>query len=573
MLGPMRRATHLLARPVAVVLLAASFLAPGLLDPVVALQIPRTLARSLDVAAAGRIVFSPFLPTHVAFTWRGDEGSGIRFRTIAPDGTVSPWRRALEDHDAKRGRTRASGMLRVARPAAIEWRPVERLTARVGRVRLDYVNTEDGPVRTVYVPAAARAAPGEPRIVTRAEWGADESLKSTSGGCKRRFFDVQQLFVHHTAGSNNDPDPYATMRAVYWYHTQSRGWCDLGYNFVIGWDGTIFEGRWARPYAPYETHTSEDAYGNAVAGAHVSNYNSGSIGISLMGNFTRLAPPAAMQQALVDILAWEVDRHGLQARGKHLYRNPESGLTRTLPFIAGHRDAGTTACPGAALYDLLPSIRKRVEQQIGAGLTSTALTLTVSAAKAAYGSEVSFAGVLTDEFGSPMPFTPLTVHRREGDGPWNEEFIQTGLDGSFDLRAAPAAKLRVQVEYAGDAGRWGSLSPRAVVKVRPVVELAADGARDASGVYRYPAGSTHALLSGTVEPNKAGGRVVLQIYRLEADGSSTLLRKPALTLDATSAYSYSFRLPGEASYSVRAWFKGDRQHLSSPSETILLRVG
>lgn len=573
MLGPMRRATHLLARAVAVVVLAASFLAPGLLHPVVALEIPRTLARSLDVGAAGRIVFAPFAPTHVAFTWRGDEGSAIRFRTIAPDGTTSAWRRALEDHDATRGATRASGMLRVPHPAAIEWRPLERRTARVGRVRLDYVNTEDGPVRTVYVPATAGAAPGEPRIVTRAEWGADESLKSTSGGCERRFFDVQQLFVHHTAGSNNDPDPYATMRAVYWYHTQSRGWCDLGYNFVIGWDGTIFEGRWARSYAPYETHTSEDAYGNAVAGAHVSNYNSGSVGISLMGNFMRRNPPAAMQQALVDILAWEVDRHGLQARGKHLYRNPESGLTRTLPFIAGHRDAGTTACPGAKLYDLLPSIRKRVEQQIGAGLTSTTLTLSASATKIPYGEEVSFVGALSDEFGSPMPFTPLTIHRREGSGPWTQEIVQTGLDGSFSLRAAPGAKLRVQAEYGGDAGHWGALSPRAVVEVRPLVDLVADGERDASGDYSYPAGTTHALLSGTVEPNKAGGRVVLQIYRVEADGSRTLLRKPALTLDASSAFSYSFRLPGAATYSVRAWFKGDNQHLPSPSEAILLRAG
>ena len=135
----------------------------------------------------------------------------------------------------------------------------------------------------------ARGGPNGPDIVTRAEWGADESLKSTSGGCTRRFYRVQQLFVHHTAGTNNDADPAATMRAIYWYHTRSRGWCDIGYNFVVGPDGAIFEGRWARKYMPWESHSGEDAQGRAVAGAHVADYNSGSVGISMMGDFTRRA--------------------------------------------------------------------------------------------------------------------------------------------------------------------------------------------------------------------------------------------------------------------------------------------
>ena len=154
----------------------------------------------------------------------------------------------------------------------------------MGRVKVDLLNTVDGP--TKLVPAArAEAGASGPNIVTRAEWGADESIKSTSGGCSRSFWRVQQLFVHHTAGVNNDPDPEATMRAIYWYHTKSRGWCDIGYNFVIGPDGSIFEGRWARSYMPWESHTGEDAQGRAVSGAHVANFNSGSVGISMMGNF------------------------------------------------------------------------------------------------------------------------------------------------------------------------------------------------------------------------------------------------------------------------------------------------
>jgi hypothetical protein len=111
---------------------------------------------------------------------------------------------------------------------------------------------------------------------------------------------VQQLFVHHTAGSNFDRHPKATMRAIYWFHTVRRGWCDIGYNFVISWDGRVFEGRWARRYKPWEVHDSEDARGRAVAGAHVSGFNSGSVGVSVMGNFSRVSAPPDVRRTLAE---------------------------------------------------------------------------------------------------------------------------------------------------------------------------------------------------------------------------------------------------------------------------------
>ncbi len=112
---------------------------------------------------------------------------------------------------------------------------------------MESFNTVDGPKREVVLESAAQSESGAPPIVTRAEWGADETLKRSTGGCKRSFHPLQQIFVHHTAGSNYDYNGAATMRAIYAYHTQSRGWCDLGYNFVIDWSGTIYEGRWAQP--------------------------------------------------------------------------------------------------------------------------------------------------------------------------------------------------------------------------------------------------------------------------------------------------------------------------------------
>lgn len=49
----------------------------------------------------------------------------------------------------------------------------------------------------------------------------------------------------------------------------TKQWNDIGYNFLIGGDGNVYEGR-----------------GWGKHGAHSSPYNSKSIGICIIGNFT-----------------------------------------------------------------------------------------------------------------------------------------------------------------------------------------------------------------------------------------------------------------------------------------------
>jgi N-acetylmuramoyl-L-alanine amidase len=53
---------------------------------------------------------------------------------------------------------------------------------------------------------------------------------------------VQKLIVHHTATQNNDPDPPATIRSIYYYHAVTQGWGDIGYNFLIDEAGNLYEG-------------------------------------------------------------------------------------------------------------------------------------------------------------------------------------------------------------------------------------------------------------------------------------------------------------------------------------------
>ena len=85
--------------------------------------------------------------------------------------------------------------------------------------------------------------PGQPpAVITRAQWGADESMK-----CPNTVYDngVRAGIVHHTAGSNDygPQDSAAIVRSIYAYHTRTLGWCDIAYNALVDKYGQVFEGR------------------------------------------------------------------------------------------------------------------------------------------------------------------------------------------------------------------------------------------------------------------------------------------------------------------------------------------
>ena len=556
----------------------AGLLAVTVEAPARTISVPRTLARTsqLDAVSGGGRVHLSVAPTHVAFSWRGQDGTGVRYRTVTEDGETSRWRRATEAHDLEHGKRHYSAVIAVDRPESIDWRPVKPRGKWMGKVTLDSLNTIDGERREVEVQETAYAAAGAPSIVTRAQWGADESLKRTSGGCKRSFFKVQQLFVHHTAGSNSNTSFKATMRAMYWYHAVRRGWCDLGYNFVIARNGTIFEGRWARNYRPWEVHNAEDLKGRAVAGAHVSGFNSGSVGVSLMGNFQTAPLPPAMRRSLAELLAWEADRHDLKPRGKHTYRNPDTGLRKKLPYIAGHRDAGQTSCPGKYLYAALPGIRRDVKAVIGDGKTTSSLSFTPSSVKIGYGDTGSLAGTLTGPSGAPLASRNVVLYRKTGADAWGvHSQAVTAVDGSFSFAITPTAKMTVFAVYDGDSTAWGASSGKVVVKVVPDITLVPEGAvPDSSGVYRFPAGTTSVTLGGTLDPPHQGRKIIVKVSSAVGDGTYDLLVTATVTLDSQGVYRYDFPVPGGAgAFRTTAQFPKDSDHAFTKSLPVDFTVG
>ncbi|MDQ3766131.1 MAG: N-acetylmuramoyl-L-alanine amidase [Actinomycetota bacterium] len=536
----------------------------------ISIRVPQTRAVTLR-PASGRRTRIDWSATHVAFSWTGGDGSRLLYRTWAEAGEASPWRRVPESHDMERAGTHYSAMLSVARPNSIEWRADG--PEAVGAVKLHLLNTVDGRRRKVEGNAPMPAAPGTPSIITRSEWGADESIKRTTGDCDRSFWRAQQLFVHHTAGSNNDPHPKATMRAIYHYHTVTRGWCDIGYNFVIAPDGRLFEGRWARRYAPWELHTGETIRGKAVTGAHVADFNSGSVGVSVMGNLSTTTLNRAARRTLVRLLAWEADRRNLHPRGMHTYRNPDTGLTRRLHVIAGHRDAGQTECPGNHLYDVLPNLRRRVAAAIGDGRRNSGLSLEAQG-RVVFGEDVRFTGRLATRAGRGIAGRSVIVYRRDSGAPWSRGVrMRTGEAGGLGFRLAPAKNVSVRAVYAGGPQTWGTQSRTRRILVAPRVTLALAGGRiDAGGVRHFPADTTSVAMSGTVRPAHPKRKVVVSVERIGPEGEWRELGRVAPRLTSDSRYSEAVAIARPGRYRAVTRMAADDHHAAgrSPSRSFVV---
>jgi hypothetical protein len=199
-----------------------------------------------------------------------------------------------------------------------------------------------------YTPPTSYAP--KPFIRKRARWGANESLRND-----RPWFNLtlQQMHVHHTASTNrySREQVPGIIRGMYWYHTESLGWADIGYNFLIDRFGRAWQGR----------------YGGTVTnvrGAHTLGFNHNSFGVAMIGNFEKAAPTRAAVTKLVKLGAWKLDYYRLRPLGTITAISQGSdrypaGYAARLRVIDGHRDTNQTACPGRYLYEKLPSIRQR----------------------------------------------------------------------------------------------------------------------------------------------------------------------------------------------------------------------
>ncbi|MFI9150989.1 peptidoglycan recognition protein [Streptomyces sp. NPDC053367] len=218
--------------------------------------------------------------------------------------------------------------------------------------------------QTTAATAEAAGTVPQPPVVSRAEWGADETRSPDPSEYNA---DVKAVFVHHTTGADYDcSESPALVRGIYAYHTEpddpatpnvkeGNGWNDLGYHFLVDKCGTVFEGR-------------KGGIDKPVLGAHTYGFNRESTGIAVLGNYVSGPATDAALEAVSRVAAWKLSLYGADPAGKvdlnagasqtnYMGKTFVAGTRYTFDRISGHRDGYNSECPGSALYAQLPKIR------------------------------------------------------------------------------------------------------------------------------------------------------------------------------------------------------------------------
>ena len=145
-------------------------------------------------------------------------------------------------------------------------------------------------------------------LISRSSWNA-----RPAGSTRRIKTPVAELWLHHSASPDTG---VRAVRAIQRFHQTTRGWADIGYNFV---------------YSPAERKFYEGR-GVGIQGAHIAGHNTTSHGLCVLGNYDRAGVTDTIIEDLQAFLRW----------------HSEFGPSR---FTGGHKDArgARTACPGRNL--------------------------------------------------------------------------------------------------------------------------------------------------------------------------------------------------------------------------------
>ncbi|MGV9974288.1 N-acetylmuramoyl-L-alanine amidase [Nocardia beijingensis] len=282
----------------------------------------------------------------------------------------------------------------------------------------------DGDLRNV----AAALPGGGPSVITRAQWGADESIR-----CAEPTYDdrLGGVTVHHTAGRNDysKSESAGIVRAIYTYHAKTLGWCDIGYNALVDKYGQVFEGRFGGLDRP-------------VQGAHAGGFNENTSGVALMGNYESEQPTEEALQAIGAFVGWRTKVAGLDPKGSTTMYSEGTSFTSyaegeavQLPVVFAHRDVGNTTCPGDAAYALMDRIR-----DIAAGAPGSPGTHD-SQVPAPTESDVSALAALTTKLLNMVQENIIARHWSQSGGP-------NGPLGAARSDVLPAAGDRQYAKFA-----------------------------------------------------------------------------------------------------------------------------
>jgi predicted secreted protein len=380
--------------------------------------------------------------------------------------------------------------------------------------------------------STAHAASRAPAVRSRAEWGADESLRRGSASYAGS---VRAVTIHHTASTNDyaPEDVPRLLRGFYAYHVKSQGWSDMGYNFLVDRFGGVWEGR-------------AGGTARAVIGSHAGGFNTGTVGISMIGTYESVAPSKEMLEAVAQLTAWRLSLAGVDPRSSLTMTSGGStrwpaGTPVTLPTVFAHRQVSSTSCPGTLGFAAMGQIRDRAAALAGGAPgadLNTGGTLEVSVpATAAAGATIPL--VVT---GGP-PGAPLEVwFSRKGDVGFTKR-RDAVLSGTGGYRTSFPA----DDDYTVFAIAGGVASPRRTTRVSPSPAPSTGTAPvlRVQGPVTTPTGAD-VLLTAT---GPAGVAVTMWFRR---QGDAAFVQRRAGVLDATGTWTTSYTADLPHDYFVKS---------------------
>ncbi len=165
-------------------------------------------------------------------------------------------------------------------------------------------------------------------VISRSQWGARQTT------CTSTEDDWYRMVVHHTAGAQSSGGSVQTaVQGLQAWSMDSGGFCDIPYQYLVGHDGSLWEGRPSNYY-------SGATYGE----------NNGNIAVCFLGCYD--SPNCDnFHEPTNEMMAW----------GRVLANTlaEENDFTLNNGTFKGHRDTNATACPGQELYDRLDEMESQ----------------------------------------------------------------------------------------------------------------------------------------------------------------------------------------------------------------------
>ncbi len=180
----------------------------------------------------------------------------------------------------------------------------------------------------------------QPTYLGRNDWcPAGNCPKSSSPS----IINPTHIVIHHSAGQTISSDYAAVVRAYWDFHVNTRGWSDIGYNWLVDPNGVLYEGR-----------------GDRIRGAHSTCMNSISTGICFIGDYESFQPSNPGLNTLKDFIAWDATSKDIDIKTSSYV----SGLG-VMDHLSGHKDGkvnfpfsncSSTLCPGNNLHSKIGDI-------------------------------------------------------------------------------------------------------------------------------------------------------------------------------------------------------------------------